>query len=133
MDAKRLDDIVQVEKREFEYLDFLDYPDPPAGASLKVWNDWLWGWHGSAQTVRKSLRSKYEVSKGLDSAREVAAHGAIWNPNDQSAFNDLRRALYDCEPEVTIELLQMFKHNACPQDRLKELLCKPRMKEHLAS
>ena len=35
---------------------------------------------------------------------------------------------------MTIELLQIFrKHNACPQDRLKELLCKPRMKEHLAS
>jgi hypothetical protein len=47
--------------------------------------------------------------------------------------NDLRRALYGCEPEVTIELLQIFKkYNACPQDRLKELLCKPRMKEHLA-
>ena len=83
---------------------------------------------------RKSLRSKYEVSKGLDSVREVTAHGAIWNPNDQYAFNDLRRALYGCEPEVTIELLKIFKeHNACPQDRLKELLCKPRMKEHLAS
>ena len=56
------------------------------------------------------------------------------NPNDQSAFNDLRRALYGCESDVTIELLQIFKkHNACPQDRLKELLCNPRMKEHLAS
>ena len=73
MGAKRLDDIVQVEKHEFEYLDFLDYPDPPASASLKAWNDWLWGWHGSAQTVRKSLRSQYEVFRGLDSAREVAA------------------------------------------------------------
>jgi hypothetical protein len=83
---------------------------------------------------KKSLRSKYEVSKGLDSARELAAHGAIWNPNEQSAFNDLRRALYGCEPEVTIELLLILKkHDACPQDRLKELLCKPRMKEHLAS
>jgi hypothetical protein len=52
----------------------------------------------------------------------------------RGAFNDLRRALYGCEPEVTIELLQIFKkHNACPQDRLKELLSKPRMKEHLAS
>lgn len=95
-------------------------------------------WHlnigSSPLYYRESLRSKYEVSKGLDSARELTGHGAIWNPNDQHAFNDLRRALYGCKPEVTIELLQIFrKHNACPQDRLKELLCKPRMKEHLAS
>ena len=95
-------------------------------------------WHlnfaSSLSHYRKSLRSKYEVHRGLDSAREVTAHGAIWNPNDTSAFNDLRRALYGCEPDVTIELLKIFKtQNACPQDRLKELLCKPRMKEHLAS
>jgi hypothetical protein len=109
--------------------------DKPNGGSSAL-DTCLWHLNFSSSSVyyRKSLRSKYEVSKGLDTAREVTAHGAIWNPNDQSAFNDIRRALYGCEPEVTIELLQIFKkHNACPQDRLKELLCKPRMKEHLAS
>ena len=109
--------------------------DKPNGGSSAL-DTCLWHLNFSSSSVyyRKSLRSKYEVYKGLDSAREVAAHGAIWNPSDQSAFNDLRRALYGCEPEVTIELLQIFKkHKACPQDRLKELLCKPRMKEHLAS
>lgn len=109
--------------------------DKPNGGSSAL-DTCLWHLNFSSSSLyyRKNLRSKYEVSKGLDSAREVTAHGAIWNPNDQSAFNDLRRALYGCEPEVTIELLQIFKkHNACPQDRLKELLCKPRMKEHLAS
>jgi hypothetical protein len=35
---------------------------------------------------------------------------------------------------VTIELLQLFlKHQACPKERLFELLRKPRMKEHLVS
>jgi hypothetical protein len=83
---------------------------------------------------RTNLRSKYQVSEGLDSARELTAHGAVWNPNDKHAFNDLRRTLLGCEPEVTIELLKIFKmNNACPQDRLKELLCKPQMQEHLAS
>jgi hypothetical protein len=109
--------------------------DKPNGGSSAL-DTCLWHLNFSCSSLyyRKSLRSKYEVSKGLDSAREVTAHGAIWNPNDQSAFNDLRRALYGCESDVTIELLQIFKkHNACPQDRLKELLCKPRMKEHLAS
>lgn len=110
--------------------------DKPNGGSSAL-DRCLWRLSFSSSSVlyrSKSLRSKYEVSKGLDGARELTSHGAIWNPNDQSAFNDLRRALYGCEPEVTIELLQIFKkHNACPQDRLKELLCKPRMKEHLAS
>jgi hypothetical protein len=109
--------------------------DKPNGGS-SAFDTCLWhlNFGSSPLYYRKSLRSKYDVSKGLDSARELSAHGAIWNPNDQHAFNDLRRALYGCEPEVTIELLQILrKHNACPQDRLKELLCKPRMKEHLAS
>jgi hypothetical protein len=82
----------------------------------------------------KSPKSRYEVSNGLECVRELASHGAIWNPDDHRGFNDLRRALYGCEPEVTIELLKIFKtHSACPQDRLKELLCKPRLKEHLVS
>ncbi len=109
--------------------------DKPNGGSSAL-DTCLWHLNFSSPLLyySKSLRSKYEVSKGLDSAREVAAHGAIWNPNDQSAFNDLRRALYGCEPEVTVELLKIFRtHSTCPQDRLKELLCKPRMKEHLAS
>lgn len=109
--------------------------DKPNGGSSAL-DTCLWhlNFGSSFPRYRKSLRSKYEVSKGLDSARKVAAHGGVWNPNDPSAFNDLRRALYGCEPEVTIELLQIFKkHNACPQDRVRELLCKPRMKEHLAS
>jgi hypothetical protein len=64
----------------------------------------------------------------------MVAHGAIWNPDGQSGFNSLRGALYGCEPEVTIELLQIFlKHNASPKERLFEFLRKPRMKEHVAS
>ncbi len=109
--------------------------DKPNGGSSAL-DTCLWHLNFSSSSLyyRKSLRSKYAVYKGLDSAREVTAHGAIWNPNDQSAFNDLRRALYGCESDVTIELLKIFKtHNACPQDRLKELLSKPRMKEHLGS
>ena len=82
----------------------------------------------------KKPKSRYEVSNGLECIRELVSHGATWNPDDHRGFTDLRRALYGCETEVTIELLKIFKqHNACPPERLKELLCKPRMKEHLAS
>ena len=109
--------------------------DKPNGGSSAL-DTCLWhlNFGSSFRYYGKSLRSKYEVSKGLDSAREVTALGAVWNPDDHRGFNNLRRALYGCQPEVTIELLKIFKeHDACPQERLKELLHKPRMKELLAS
>ena len=109
--------------------------DKPNGGSSSL-DRCLWELNYGRSFVYRSNtpKSKYEVSNGLECIRELASHGAIWNPNDQHAFNDLRRALYGCESEVTIELLKIFKtHSVCPQDRLKELLCKPRMKEHLAS
>jgi ankyrin repeat protein len=109
--------------------------DKPNGGSSAL-DHCLWRLnHGSSYFRRtKSLRSKYEVSEGVDCVREMVAHGAIWNPGEQSGFNSLRGALYGCEPDVTIELLQVFlKHQACPKERLVELLRQPRMKEHLAS
>ena len=79
----------------------------------------------------KRLKSKYDVSRALDCVRELLAHHAIWNP-EAYAVNSLRRTLLECEPDVTIELLQMFrKHNACPAERVHTLLGTPRMKEHL--
>lgn len=80
----------------------------------------------------KRLRSKYDIWRALDCVRELLAHGAAWNPNDAYDLNSLRRTLLECEPDVTIELLQMFrKHNACPAERVHRLLGTPRMKEHL--
>jgi hypothetical protein len=39
-------------------------------------------------------------------------------------------ARIECEPDVTIDLLQMFrKHNACPAERVHRLSGTPRMKE----
>ena len=78
------------------------------------------------------LTSKYDVWQALDCLRELLAHGAIWNPNEQYDVNSLRRTLLECEPEVTIEVLQLFrKHNACPAERVHKLLGTPRMREHL--
>jgi ankyrin repeat protein len=109
--------------------------DKPNGGSSAL-DRCLWELNYGRSFVHRSKgpKSRYEVSNGLECVRELTSHGAIWNPDDHSGFNDLRRALYGCDPEVTIELLKIFKtHSACPQDRLKELLCKPRMKEHVAS
>lgn len=78
----------------------------------------------------KLLKSKYDIWRGLDCVRELLAHGATWNPNDAYDVNSLRRTLLECEPDVTIELLQMFrKHNACPAQRVHRLLGTPRMKD----
>jgi ankyrin repeat protein len=79
----------------------------------------------------KRLKSRYDVSRVLDCVRELLVHGAIWNPQAYD-LTSLRRTLLECEPDVTIELLQMFrKHNACPAERVHALLGTPRMKEHL--
>lgn len=78
------------------------------------------------------LKSRYDVSRALDCVSELLAHGAIWNPGENYDLNSLRRSLLECEPNVTIELLQLFrKHNACPAERVHQLLGTPRMKEHL--
>jgi ankyrin repeat protein len=83
--------------------------------------------HGS-----KGLKSGYVAWKELDSLRELLAHGAIWNPNEKYQVNSLRNALLGYEPELTIELLQMFrKYNACPAERVHLLLGTARMKEHM--
>jgi hypothetical protein len=80
----------------------------------------------------KRLRSKYQLSQTLDCVRVLLEHGAIWNPDDAYHVNSLRKTLLECEPDVTIELLQMFrKHNACPAERVHRLLGTPRIEEHL--
>jgi hypothetical protein len=80
----------------------------------------------------KQLKSRYEVSRALDCVRELLVGGAIWNPEGTYDLNSLRRALLECEPDVTIELLQMFRqHNACPAERVHRLLRTPRVREHL--
>ena len=80
----------------------------------------------------RGLKSKYDVSRALESIGVLLDHGAIWNPEDGYDLNSLRKSLLECEPSVTIELLQMFrKHNACPAERVHRLLGTPKMKDHL--
>jgi hypothetical protein len=80
----------------------------------------------------KRLKSRYEVSNDLDCVSELLAHGAAWNPDDTYQVTSLRRTLLECEPDVTIDLFQMFRtHNACPAERVHRLLGTPRVKEHL--
>ncbi len=107
--------------------------DKPNGGSSAL-NTTLWHLNFSRIDLygSKRLKSKYDVSRDLDCARELLAHGAIWNPDDASNLNSLRRTLLECEPGVTIELLELFrKFNVCPAERVHRLLGTPRIKEHL--
>jgi hypothetical protein len=80
----------------------------------------------------KRPKSKYDVSQSLDCVSVLLAHGAIWNPEESYDLNCLRRTLLECEPDVTIELLKLFReHNVCPAERVHRLLGTPRMKDHL--
>jgi hypothetical protein len=81
---------------------------------------------------KKRLKSKYEVSQSLDCVRVLLAHAATWNPEGTYEVNSLRRTLLDCEPEVTLEVLKLFRrYHACPAAQVYKLLGTPRMKEHL--
>ena len=68
----------------------------------------LWRLHfGSFEALpSKRLRSRYDVHKALEYVEELVAHGAIWRPD--RGVNSLRRALYGCEPSVTIDLMTLF-------------------------
>ena len=80
----------------------------------------------------KKLKSKYDVSQSLECVRVLLAHGATWNPEGTYEVNSLRRTLLECESDVTIELLHLFRqHNACPAALVHRLLGTPRMKDHL--
>jgi hypothetical protein len=80
----------------------------------------------------KGPKPKYVASKELACLGELLTHGAIWNPSEKYQVNSLRSALLGYQPELTIELLHMFrKYNACPAERVHALLGTPRMKEHM--
>ena len=43
----------------------------------------------------------------LESARDLALHGALWRPDDGGQMQDVRRSLYKCEPAITVEVVKM--------------------------
>ena len=86
-------------------------------------------WYGSSQKA-----SKYEVSDTRDTLNLLLEGGALWLPDDARELQSLRRYLYECEPDVTLELVQQLtKHKSCSEDTLHELLRTPAMKKHLSS
>jgi hypothetical protein len=122
-------------KAILEYLLDIDAnPNDKANGGSSVLDTALWHLSFARRdpSDARCLRSKYQFSDSLDCVRVLLEHGAVWNPNDQYQVNSLRMTLLESEPDVTIELLQIFrKHNACPAERVHSLLGTPRMEEHL--
>jgi hypothetical protein len=80
------------------------------------------------------LTAAYEVRPVLECVRALVSHEAAWRPDTGYGLNSIRRALEKCQPDVTIELLRLFREfNACPAETVHQLLGTPRMREHLKS
>lgn len=86
---------------------------------------WRSGFHGV-------LISKWEVTSHFNCLRQLIRHKALWIPDDNGRINDLRRILFKCDPEVTIEIVTILKsNNACSDETLRKLLSTSRMKSHM--
>jgi hypothetical protein len=74
------------------------------------------------------------VLRTLDLPRKLVEHGALWRPDSGRGLNDIRRTLYQCEPIITVELIEILKkHESCSEETIQELFRTPRMRQHLAS
>jgi Ankyrin repeats (3 copies) len=81
---------------------------------------------------RSSKASKYDVSDRRATVQLLLELGALWRPDDARQLAGARRGLYECEPDVTLELVErLMKYTACTQDTIHELLLTPAMKKHL--
>jgi len=80
----------------------------------------------------RSKASKYDVSKTRATVQLLLEQGALWRPDSADQFAGVRRGLYECEPDVTLELVErLVKYTACTLDTIHELLRTPAMKKHL--
>lgn len=88
------------------------------------------GWR--PDDIYGAQNSRWHVSDSLECLTCLIDHGARWVPVDRWEMNHVRRALLECEPRVTVEVVRMFAaHNVCTIEVLRNLVRTQRMKEHL--
>lgn len=88
--------------------------------------------HASRHRGTISKHSIFEFYRAFDVAKVLVQQGAIWKPDDRTQILSLRKALYECEPDVTVKWLKLLvEHSAASAETLRELLATPRMREHL--
>lgn len=124
-------------KETIEYLLSLGAKinDKPNGGSSAL-DRCLWrlGWGSHDSFFNERLSTKYDVSGASECIRVLVEHGAHWNPEDKTELNSVRKALYQCEPVVVVDLMKLLARNkACPEETLEQLLDAPRMREHLST
>jgi hypothetical protein len=68
----------------------------------------------------------------MESLGELTKHGAIWQPYDSRQMDYIRRGLYQVNPQVTVDLLELFvKTKCCSSETIQSLLRTPRIRQHL--
>ena len=109
-------------------------PNDKENGGSSALDSWLTHFSFETFNFHRHQRARYEVSRTLGCIETLVEHGAQWKPESSREMNGVRRSLYECEPAVTIEVLQLLlKNNACSRDTIHELVRSPRMKQHLAS
>jgi hypothetical protein len=84
-------------------------------------------WYGSS-----SKASKYAVEEAITTIEILIEWGARWLPQDGGELNRVRRNLFECEPEVTVEIVErLLKRSACTPETISDLLRTPAIKKHL--
>jgi hypothetical protein len=79
-----------------------------------------------------SKASKYSVSDSLDTFRLLLEHRALWRPDDAREVGWVRRTLFECDPDVTLEIVErLVKHSASLQEAINKLIRTPAMRNHL--
>jgi hypothetical protein len=88
--------------------------------------------YGDGLYGTRSKASKYSVSDSLDTFRLLLEHGALWRPDEAREVGWVRRNLYECQPDLTLEVVErLVKHLAGSQQTINKLIRTPAMKIHL--
>jgi hypothetical protein len=76
--------------------------------------------------------SQWGVRRSMETLKELVNHGAVRKPDNRWQVDCLRRGLYGAEPNVAVDLLEVFvKTKCCSEETLHDLLRTPRMRQHL--
>jgi hypothetical protein len=85
-----------------------------------------------ASFASRSKASKYDVSDRQSTVQVLLDYEALWRPDNVEQVALVRRGLYECEPEVTVELIErLTKNKSCSAETIQELLRTPTMQKYL--
>jgi hypothetical protein len=99
--------------------------DKPNGGSRAL-DTALWhlGLASINQNRSNGLKSRHAAWKDLDNVRELLAHGAIWNPNDQYHVNSLRSTLLETiGDQPMLGIIQLRRNGAGNNLTARTMIC----------